>query len=135
MPGNDFLEFLNLFLALQGAIATVVFGRYLLDRWPHWYEEPSTKMAIGFFIFFIGFTFLRFWTFLTRFAYEQGWYIPPKPGTIAYEVRPLFMIGAVIMTVGIICALREISVWKSNVGWTFVMTLNAILAAILAWGI
>lgn len=135
MPSNNFLEFLNLFLAIQGVIAVVVFSRYLLDQWPYWTNKPSTRLAMGFITFFSGFSFLRFWTWLIRFAEEQGFYVPPHHGTWSYQVRPLFVIGALVMTAGMICMMREISVWKNNAGWISVMLLSAVVAAIVAWGL
>jgi hypothetical protein len=133
LPSNDFLEFLNLFLTLQGLIAIIVFVRYLLDLWPNWWKRAYSRLALGFTVFFTGFTLLRFWTFLTRVAQVQGFYNPPEPGTLTYHIRPIFLISALIMTAGLICVLREISVWKSNWGWTFVMIACGLISAGVAW--
>ncbi len=134
MPDVDFLQFLNLFLAMQGVVAILVFSRYLLDRWPHWYEEQAARLAIGFVFFFAGFTLFRFWFWFIRLAEQNGLYIPPAPGSILFRLRPVFLLGSIVMTWGLICVLREISVWKSKLGWTALMVTIAILSGLLAFG-
>ncbi len=135
MPDNEFLQFLNLFLAMQGIVAVIVFSRYLLDGWPRWYESRSYKMAIGFVFFFFGFTLFRFWFWFIRFAEEKGLYIPPQHNSFISKFRPVFMFGTIIMTWGLICVLREISVWKNSWGWVIVMLVIAGIAALLAWAV
>jgi hypothetical protein len=121
---NDFFEFLNLYLVMLDIPALVILWRYLYANVGRW-GAAGTQLGIGLFIYVLGHTIIRGWTWVWRFSrnhnVEVDW------------IGLILPFGLVITTVGLICVMRSVTGTISDRLWIGLAISFAIFAGLITW--
>ncbi len=121
MDINKFLEFLNLYLVLIDFLAMGVLAVFIIKR--NDFTNRSSKLAIGLMTYTFGHALIRGWTLFWRIIQAKGISLPSwiDPSNISLASVPIFPIGLVITTAGLVCVVRILLSSFSNAwAWTAV---------------
>jgi hypothetical protein len=131
---DHFLEFLNLYLVLLDVVFVALMA-YFIYRQNDW-KRPSSKLAIGLMTYVFGSGIVRGWTWIWRYVQAEHISVPFTFPTdpLAAAQLPVFPIGLIITTLGMVCIVRQfygtVSLWFS-----WIVVGSALLIAIgITWG-
>jgi hypothetical protein len=133
---NDFLEFMNLYLALLDLFAVIMLGRYIGRRWNpiRYWNDSGVQLAVGIFIHLTSLGGIRAWTFGWRFVDQHSDWFPPGVLLISRQA-PALPILILTATIGMLLIVRQLSGTMHWWLWGLIVVITAEISAFFAWAL
>lgn len=133
---NDFLEFMNMYLALLDVFAIIMLGRYIGRRWHpvKYWNDRGVQLATGIFIHLASLGGIRLWTFGWRFVDQHSSWFSPNVAEVTRQapVLPFFI---VLATIGMLMIVRQLSDTMRWWLWGLIVVITAEISAFFAWAV
>jgi hypothetical protein len=121
---NDFLEFMNLYIALIDLCALAILGMYLFEKFRDW-NGPGASMAVGLWVYVFGHVWVRGWTWGWRFLRSHG--IGGDDPSFT-----MLSIGLILVSIGLVCVIRQLYTTVNVWSWYVLVILSGVIAAAVA---
>jgi hypothetical protein len=142
MTVNKFIEFMNLYLSLFDICALVVLSCYIIkvnkkgffQRNSNFLLKPEFQLGLGLLTYILGHFWLRGWSWIQWYINDRHNEITSNPDWFNdHSQIPMFSVGIIITTIGLIFILRPLSTTVHPDIWYYCVPVITLGAIIITW--